>query len=199
MQGLGEISTLRHEFMRRILVSVCLLAFSLALAACAPSYSAYYAYDPTVPYRLASGDRVRVIVYGQEGLSNSYSVDNSGRIQMPLIGLVSAQGETTAALGQEIDQRLRDGFLRDPHVSVEVEAYRPFFILGEVTTPGQYPYVNGMTAQTAVAIAGGFTPRADKDDVDVTRAVNGTQVNGRAPIRYPVQPGDTIVVRERFF
>jgi polysaccharide biosynthesis/export protein len=185
--------------MRRILVSVCLLAFSFALAACAPSYSAYYASDSNVPYRLASGDRLRVIVYGQEGLSNSYSVDGSGHIQMPLIGLVAAQGETTASLGQEIERRLRDGFLRDPHVSVEVEAFRPFFILGEVTTPGQYPYVNGMTAETAVAIAGGFTPRANKDAVDVTREVDGKQLTGQAPIRYSVQPGDTIVVRERFF
>ncbi len=185
--------------MRRILVSVCLLAFSLVLAACASSYSAYYASDANAPYRLASGDRLRVIVYGQEGLSNSYSVDSSGHIQMPLIGLVPAQGETTAELGQEIERRLHDGFLRDPHVSVEVEAYRPFFILGEVTTPGQYPYVNGMTAETAVAIAGGFTPRADKDGVEVTRDVNGKEVTGQAPIRYPVQPGDTIVVRERFF
>jgi polysaccharide biosynthesis/export protein len=185
--------------MRRILVSVGMLLTALCLSACAPSYSAYYAADPTVPYTLASGDRLRVIVYGQEGLSNSYSVDSSGHIQMPLIGVVSAQGETTASLGQEIEARLRDGFLRDPHVSVEVEAFRPFFVLGEVTTPGQYPYVNGMTAQTAAAIAGGFTPRADKDTVDVTRVVDGREVTGRAPINYPVQPGDTIVVRERFF
>jgi polysaccharide biosynthesis/export protein len=185
--------------MRRTLVSVYLLAFSLVLTACAASYSAYYTSDPNVPYRLASGDRLRIIVYGQEGLSNSYSVDSSGHIQMPLIGLVPAQGETTASLGEEIEGRLRDGFLRDPHVSVEVEAYRPFFILGEVTTPGQYPYVNGMTAETAVAIAGGFTPRADKDAVEVTRDVSGKELTGQAPIRYAVQPGDTIVVRERFF
>jgi polysaccharide export outer membrane protein len=185
--------------MRRILVSVCFLALSLVLTACATSYSAYFAYDPNAPYTLGSGDRVRVIVFGQEALSNSYSVDGSGHIEMPLIGVVAAQGKTTAALGRDIEAKLRDGFLRDPHVSVEVEAFRPFFVLGEVTTPGQYPYVNGMTAETAVAIAGGFTPRAYKDTVDVTRMVNGVQVNGQEPIKYPVQPGDTIVVRERFF
>jgi polysaccharide export outer membrane protein len=185
--------------MRRILVPVCLLALALVLTACAASYSAYFASDPNAPYALGSGDRVRVIVFGQEALSNSYSVDGSGHIEMPLIGAVSAQGKSTAALGTDIEAKLRDGFLRDPHVSVEVEAFRPFFVLGEVTTPGQYPYVNGMTAETAVAIAGGFTPRAYKDTVDLTRMVNGEQMSGQVPIRSPVQPGDTIVVRERFF
>lgn len=185
--------------MRRILVSVCFLVLSLALTACATSYSANFAYDPNAPYTLGSGDRVRVIVYGQEALSNSYSVDGSGHIEMPLIGVVMAEGKTTAALGKDIEARLRDGFLRDPHVSVEVEAFRPFFVLGEVTTPGQYPYVNGMTAETAVAIAGGFTPRAYKDAVDLTRVTNGVQLTGQVPIKHPLQPGDTIVVRERFF
>ncbi len=185
--------------MRRILVSVCFLALSLVLTACAASYSADLASDPNAPYTLGSGDRVRVIVFGQEALSNSYSVDGSGHIQMPLIGAVMARGKTTAALGTEIEAKLHDGFLRDPHVSVEVEAFRPFFVLGEVTTPGQYPYVSGMTAETAVAIAGGFTPRAYKDMVDVTRVIDGAPMNGQMPIKSPVQPGDTIVVRERFF
>jgi polysaccharide biosynthesis/export protein len=187
--------------MLRISFSVLLVALSLALAACeAASYSAYFDPAQNTPYTLASGDRLRIIVFGQDTLSNSYSVDGSGHIQMPLIGLVSAQGETTAALGADIEARLRDGFLRDPHVSVEVEAFRPFFVLGEVTTPGQYPYVNGMTGETAVAIAGGFTPRADKDIVNITRVYsNGMRVTGQVPIRHAVEPGDTIVVRERFF
>ncbi len=184
--------------MRRILVPV-LTALSLALAACAPPYSAYLDPGQNVPYTLASGDRLRVIVYGQDTLSNSYAVDGSGHIQMPLIGLVEAGGKTTSALAADIAERLRDGFLRDPQVSVEVEAYRPFFVLGEVTTPGQYPYVNGMNAETAVAIAGGFTPRANKDTVSLTRVYHGMQITGQVPIRHPVQPGDTIVVGERFF
>jgi polysaccharide export outer membrane protein len=185
--------------MRRILVSVCFLALALVLTGCATSYSADFVSDPNAPYTLGSGDRVRVIVFGQESLSNSYAVDGSGHIEMPLIGIVSAQGKTTAALGADIEAKLRNGFLRDPHVSVEVEAFRPFFVLGEVTTPGQYPYVNGMTAETAVAIAGGFTPRAYKDTVDLTRTVNGQQMSGQVPIKNSVEPGDTIVVRERFF
>ncbi len=109
------------------------------------------AYVPTGdgPYTLGSGDKLRVVVFGQDGLSNSYTVDPSGSITMPLIGAVPARGSTTAALAQSISARLRQGFIREPHVAVEVEAYRPFFILGEVTLPGQYPYVANMTVETA--------------------------------------------------
>lgn len=187
--------------MWRTFVSICLLALSLALGACATttSYSAYFNSDPNAPYTLASGDRLRIIVFGQDTLSNSYAVDGSGHISMPLIGPVSAEGETTSSLARKIEGRLRDGFIRDPHVSIEVEAFRPFFVLGEVTTPGQYPYVNGMTAEMAVAIAGGFTPRAYKDTVDLTRVINGRPYTAPVPVLQMIKPGDTIVVRERYF
>lgn len=186
--------------MRRLRVSVLFLAFALALAGCASNqYSAYLTSDPNAPYTLGSGDRVRVIVFGQESLSNSYAVDGSGNIFMPLIGVVPANGRTTESLARGIEARLRDGFLRDPKVSVEVEAYRPFFVLGEVTTPGQYPYVNGMTAETAVAIAGGFTPRGFQSAVDLTRVIGGRPVTGEVPITAPIRPGDTIIVHERWF
>ena len=99
------------------------------------------------PYRLGSGDRLRVIVFGQDNLSNSYSVDGAGDISMPLIGRVRAQGLATAELERTIEARLRQGFLREPSVSVEVEAYRPFFVLGEVALAGQYPFIMGMTVQ----------------------------------------------------
>ena len=151
------------------------------------------------PYTLASGDRLRVIVFGQDALSNSYSVDSSGRISMPLIGLVDARGRTTQALQGEIEGKLRGGFLREPKVSVEVEAYRPFFVLGEVTTAGQYPFVNNLTVQTAVAIAGGFSPRAYRAAADLTRIIDGEPVTLSVPMWQLVRPGDTINVRERFF
>jgi polysaccharide export outer membrane protein len=186
--------------MLRGLVSAGLIILSLALGACATtSYSAYFDTNPDAPYTLASGDRLRIIVFGQDSLSNSYAVDGSGHISMPLIGPVVAEGDTTASLARKIEARLRAGYIRDPRVSIEVEAFRPFFILGEVTTPGQYPYVNGMTAQTAVAIAGGFTPRAYKDSVDLTRTIDGHPYTGAVPILQQVKPGDTIVVRERYF
>ncbi len=186
--------------MRRFLVSVVLLAVAFGLAGCATRANpALFATNPNAAYRLGSGDRLRVIVFGQDSLSNSYAVDGSGNIFMPLIGIVPARGQTTASLARAIEVKLRRGYLRDPRVSVEVDAYRPFFVLGEVTTPGQYPYIHGMTAETAVAVAGGFTPRAYKGGVDLTRIIDGRPLSGRVPINEFVRPGDTIVVRERYF
>jgi len=151
------------------------------------------------PYTLDSGDRLRIVVFGQDGLSNSYLVDASGYIDMPLIGSVLARGATTGELSSRIGDKLQQGYVKDPHVAVEIEAYRPFFILGEVTQPGQYPYVADMTAETAVAIAGGFSPRAYRRTVTVTRIVHGQQVRLSVPITYPLRPGDTVNVQERWF
>lgn len=173
----------------------------LALAACAHPTVApeYLAASANEPYRLASGDRLRIIVFGQDSLSNSYAVGADGRIAMPLIGPVEARGLTTRELEGRVAGRLAEGYLRDPRVSVEVETFRPFFILGEVNQSGQYPFVHGMTALTAVAIAGGFSPRAAQSSVDITRAVQGEVVTIAVPIATPLRPGDTVVVRERFF
>lgn len=177
------------------------LALSLSLGGCAGNsrYQARSFAEINAPYTLASGDRLRVIVFGQDSLSNSYSVDASGHIAMPLIGAVPAQGYTTEQMARIIEDRLRAGYLREPKVAVEVEAYRPFFVLGEVTTSGQYPYINGMTVQTAVAVAGGYSPRAYKSTVDLTRVVNGVPVTYSVPPTHPLRPGDTITVRERLF
>lgn len=185
--------------MSRPLASLALAA-AMAVSACAPRYiAAEFTVADAQPYRLASGDRLRIIVFGQDNLSNVYAVDGSGRISMPLIGAVDVQGRTTQQLERAIEGRLRAGFLREPKVSVEVDAYRPFFVLGEVTNSGQFPFVNGMTVQTAVAIAGGFTPRGQRDWAEVTRQIDGQMVTGAVPITYPVQPGDTIVIKERWF
>lgn len=151
------------------------------------------------PYTLDSGDRLRIVVFGQDTLSNNYTVDAQGHINMPLIGSVPARGSTTAQLSAAINSRLRQSFIRDPSVAVDVETYRPFFVLGEVTFPGQYPYVPNMTVENAVAIAGGFTPRAYKDKVRVTRQVQGSEARYELPLRMPVRPGDTITVTERWF
>ncbi len=151
------------------------------------------------PYTLASGDRVRVIVFGQDSISNSYAVSGTGRVSLPLTGDVEVGGMTTAEAERAIESHLRAGFLRDPHVSVEVEAYRPFFVMGEVTTAGQYPFINGMTAQKAVAVAGGFTPRAFHDTVAVTRVTDGHSVTGSVPLSFPLRPGDTVTIQERIF
>jgi polysaccharide export outer membrane protein len=151
------------------------------------------------PYRLASGDRLRIIVFGQSDLTNSYSVDGSGAVSMPLIGRVRAQGLTTAELERAVAARLRQGYLRDPSVSIEVECFRPIFVLGGVDAAGQYPYVNGMTVQQAVAAAGGFAPFASQSGADVTRVVDGRPKTFAAPLTYPVSAGDTITIAQGLF
>ena len=115
--------------------------------------------NPYNIYRLDSGDRLRVIVFGQDNLSRAYNVDNSGSVSLPLIGPVRARGLSTTQLALDIEAELRRKYIKDPKVSIEVEAYRPFFILGEVRKPGQYPYVNAMTVEAAVAIGEKATPR----------------------------------------
>lgn len=150
-------------------------------------------------YRLDSGDRLRIVVYGQEGLTNSYAVDASGSITMPLIGAVRARGLTPAGLSRAIAAKLRNGFIREPFVAAEVETYRPFFILGEVTAPGQYPYVPNMTIEAAVAIAGGFSPRAQRTTVQLTRNTPAGPIIEVVPVWTPLSPGDTVTVKERWF
>lgn len=132
--------------MQRIFVALAIVS-ALILTGCAQPRTQAYVFDAVAegPYRLASGDRLRVLVYGQDALSNTYAVDSAGNVSMPPIGLVRAYGATTAQLERAIEARLRNGYIRDPRVSVEVEAYRPFFVLGEVTTAGQFPFVTGLT------------------------------------------------------
>ena len=151
------------------------------------------------PYMLASGDRLRVNVFGQQNLSNTYAIEPDGAIAMPLVGRMKVDGKTSDQVRVAIESKLKAGFLRDPNVSVEIESYRPFFILGEVTQAGQYPYVAGMTAQNAVAIANGFSPRAVQDRVELTRRTGDRVFKAEVPLAYPIRPGDTITVQERWF
>jgi polysaccharide biosynthesis/export protein len=150
-------------------------------------------------YQLDAGDRLRVVVYGQEGLTNTYAIDAGGSITMPLIGAVPARGRTPAGLAAEIGSRLRNGYIRDPSVAVEIDSYRPFFILGEVAAPGQYPYVPNMSVESAVAIAGGFTPRARRDRVTLTHTDGAGSSRFVVPLGTALGPGDTVQVGERWF
>jgi len=168
-----------------------------AYAAAPGSYAAAASYEQ--PYTLGPGDKLRVVVFGQDGISSTYIVDAGGNVSLPLIGSVPARGITTQQLSQRIAERLKQGYVREPHVTVEVESYRPFFILGEVTTPGQYPYVADMTVEKAIAIAGGFAPRAYKSTVELTRSAPGDQAKSEVPLTYPLRPGDTVLVKERWF
>ncbi len=182
--------------------TLALIATTLALLAGCASYKpvppAFHA-ALNEPYHLDSGDVVRVTVFEQTGLTSTYPVDKAGYVAFPLVGSVPARGRTTKQLERELADHLRDGYLKDPDITVQVEQYRPFFIMGEVTTGGQYTYVPGMTVQKAVAIAGGFTPRGEQESVDITRQVGGRVLTGRVLTSDPILPGDTLYIRERWF
>jgi polysaccharide export outer membrane protein len=184
----GAISALRASFANSP-------RDAYAATPAANAYAAAPAPARDMPYRLDAGDKLRVVVYGQEGLTNTYAIDAGGSITMPLIGAVAARGKTPAGLAADISARLRNGYIREPSVAVEVETYRPFFILGEVAAPGQYPYVPNMSVESAVAIAGGFSPRAKRDSVTLTHNASRTVV----PLGTSISPGDTVLVGERWF
>lgn len=174
---------------------------AVMLAGCSGYQPAPKAFHEAViqPYRLDSGDRLRITVFEQAGLTGTYSVDQAGYLAYPLIGSIAARGRTVQELEGEIAGQLRQGYLRDPDVSIEVDRYRSFFVMGEVGQAGQYSYVAGMTVQNAIAIAGGFSARANQRNVDITRKINGKIMTGRVSISDPIMAGDTIYVRERFF
>jgi polysaccharide biosynthesis/export protein len=150
-------------------------------------------------YLLDTGDKLRIFVYGQPNLSRIYTVDQEGAISVPLIGTVKARGISTSGLERTIRSRLGSQFVKDPQVTVDISQNRPFFILGEVRAAGQYPYVSGMTVQSAVAIAGGYSERANERRVQITRKYEEMVEKLEVPGDYVVQPGDTIYVYERWF
>ena len=185
-----------------VFLRACLLFAALfVLQSCAAYKPVNPAFHKALgqPYTLDSGDVLRVTVFGEAELTNTYAVDKGGYLAFPLIGSVGARGKTAKQIEASIAAGLRNGFLRNPDVSVEVATYRPFFILGEVGTAGQYVYVPGMTIQNAIAIAGGFSARAEQADADITRSVNGEIMTGRVLLSDPILPGDTIFIRERLF
>ena len=159
--------------------------------------SAQVALSQTSEYTLGSGDRVKVTVFGEENLSGEFELDGGGAFSLPLIGTIQALSLTPRQLEENIATKLLDGYLKNPRVSVEVLNYRPFYILGEVNQPGSYPYRAGMSILNAAALAGGFTFRADEDDIEVTSGGKGEP--RVMPPDTIVQPGDVIRVNERLF
>ncbi|HLT01930.1 MAG TPA: polysaccharide biosynthesis/export family protein [Geminicoccaceae bacterium] len=150
-------------------------------------------------YRLGPGDALRVTVFRHEDLSGEFTLDGDGYFAMPLVGEVLGGGRTARQLESDIEEALKSGgYLVEPQVSIEVLNYRPFYIIGEVNNPGSFEYVNGMTVINAVALAGGFTYRADQDDIIISRGgSSGTQIQAAPDTE--VLPGDIIEVTERFF
>lgn len=181
-----------------------LLGVGLALAcnACASSAARLEPFGTTAPapYRLGPGDEIRITVFGLDAVNNNYSVGDAGTISVPLLDTIAADGRTVPELEAQIAEILRrKQLVNAPSVSVQVQKYRPFFILGEVQRPGQYPYVPGMTVLTAVSIAGGFTFRAETKRAALMRPANGTVRKGSASPETLVLPGDTINIAEGWF
>ena len=158
------------------------------------------AVDSVAGYALGPGDRVRLTVFRHEDLSGEFDVDGEGFLAMPLVGEIRGAGLNARQLESQIEGRLKEGgYLVNPQVSVEVLNYRPFYIIGEVNNPGSYQYVNGMTVINAVALAGGFTYRADQDDIIITRGGSEGRRIDDVRADTPVLPGDIVEVTERFF
>ena len=155
---------------------------------------------PASTYRLGPGDQLRIITFGEEQLTGEFRVGATGDIGLPLIGRVHAADLTAPELERAVENRMRTSNLfRDPHVVVEVTGYRPVFVLGEVGKPGEYSFRPGMTAITAIAVAGGFTYRAAEDAFSIVRPVGDGAVEGRALPQTRIEPGDVIRVYERRF
>jgi polysaccharide export outer membrane protein len=157
------------------------------------------AYEYQQGYRIGAGDRLTIRVVGEAELTADYLVDGAGNISMPFVHAIRVAGLTAPQVEKAVAAKLRQGYLRNPIVSAQVTALRPFYILGEVTRSGSFPYQPGMTVQNAVAIAEGYTPRADQGKVLITRrSIKGTATH-KVPVTTQVYPGDVIYVRERWF
>jgi len=183
------------------LLFACSLIVLLALMACGGPAGRLpeLANEAQSTYLLGPGDSLRITVFGESDLSGTFKVADNGTLVMPLVGSVSAAGLSLPDFQKKLVQQLSAKAVKSPDVTLQIEEYRPFFILGEVKNPGSYPYVPDMTVLTAVAIAGGFTFRASEDEVSVTRKRNGATVESRGRRDSRVIPGDTIYVYERHF
>nr|WP_211183331.1 MULTISPECIES: polysaccharide biosynthesis/export family protein [unclassified Novosphingobium] len=155
--------------------------------------------DVNETYLLGAGDKVRVTVFNEPNLSGEFAVGSDGTISLPLVGDLVAQGKTTKLVADEFAAKLADGYLLKPSVAMEVSVYRPFFILGEVEKPGQYPYANGMTALNAIATAGGYTPRAKRTVVFIRKFGEAAETEYDLTSSLRILPGDTIRLGERYF
>jgi polysaccharide export outer membrane protein len=181
------------------LVPALSLGFLQPASAQPPQASTLATSPADYEYKLGSGDALRVIVYGEETISGQFTVAGNGILSFPLIGDVPASGKTVAQVRDAIVAGLRDGYIKEPNVSVEVTTYRPYFILGEVARPGQYPYSDRITVINAIATAGGFTYRANQRYVFVKSAGGETEHKEPLNDKLSVAPGDTIRVAERYF
>lgn len=159
----------------------------------------YIAPITTEAYKLGSGDRIRLTVFREPTLSGEFQISAQGKLPLSVAGEIDVGGLTTEQVARAAEAKLGGGFIRDPRVSVEVLAYRPYFILGEVGQAGQYPYIPGLTVTSAVATARGYTPRSQRTVVFIRRESEAAEIAYRATPDLRIYPGDTIRVAERWF
>jgi len=187
----------------KALVAVLVVAATMALGGCDSSKMG--AADPSIlsvapsSPRLQGGDKIRVTVFGEDKLSGEYDIDPGGDVSLPLAGTVHAGGLTKPELERVLAQKFRTEYLRNPKVTVDVSSFRPFYVLGEVQKPGEYPYKGGLNVLSAIAIAGGQTYRANNDSVMIQRAGERDIKSYPLSISVPVYPGDLVRVPERYF
>jgi protein involved in polysaccharide export with SLBB domain len=208
-RGATELHLMFRDLCRLILA----LVLCAALPACAENPASLEGYASPLAdanpsqqslssgqeYRLGSGDRLRIIVFGEDNLSGEFVVDAIGAVDMPLVGKVQAQGSTVGEFQGRVVAQLQKGYLNDPKVSVEVLNYRPFFITGEVKSGGEFPYKAGLTVQDAVGVAGGYTYRANTGAAYIRRAGQDKEQKVELDQRVPISPGDSIRIPERIF
>jgi polysaccharide export outer membrane protein len=188
-------------------VAILLCISNFAMAAARENVPARPAAESAAPasqtsedaYKLDAGDKLRVTVYGEPDLGGEYEVDGSGAVRLPLIGEIHAAGLGLHEFESGVKSALEQGYLKDAKVSAEVINYRPFYILGQVNKPGEYPYVNGMSVLNAVATAGGYTPRASESNVYIRRKGAAKEQEVPTDQTVKVYPGDIVRIPERFF
>jgi polysaccharide export outer membrane protein len=180
-------------------LQLCLLLVLLPLAACSLNgKTTTYPLEPRSVYTLGGGDMIRVKVYGDETVTGTYKVDDAGTVSMPLVGQLRVAGMTTAQTAATIAASLANGFMRNPDVAVEIETYRPFFIQGAIKSAGQFPYVSGMTVRAAVSTAGGYSDTAQRQRATIYRKIGEHMLKSVVDLDFPIFPGDTIVISERW-
>ncbi len=196
----GYLNLMLHRFAFIMLSASIMLGSTASLAE--PAKAAAPAAQATAPdndYRLGPADKLHMIVFGETDLTGDYTISSSGKLALPLIGEVDALGLTLTELQAAIAAKYSQGYLNDPHVSLEVLTYRPFYILGEVNKPGEYPYTAGLTVMRAVATAAGYTYRANKHRVFIKHVSDAQEKPYSVDSATLVSPGDVIRVGERFF
>jgi polysaccharide export outer membrane protein len=197
----GEVRILRAKFLGALVAAMVVCSSCASGPGSAPTPAAPAAAEPAgdTAYRLGPGDKLRIITYGEASLTGEFGVNDVGQVSLPLIGAVKASGLTVSQLAAAITTALQNGYIKNPSVSVEVANNRPFYILGEVIRPGEYPFINGLTITSAVATAGGYTYRANTHRVFIRGVHDASEHVLTVTGDLRINPGDTIRVPERFF